>query len=153
MAEPGPGRPYGFYSAPEYLYQLQGQMIRAVRVRVDVGIHTGRMTYDQARDYFVEHAEFYPRACGLADADARAACDSAERAIYRYSKWPTQAITYNLGKNAIVELREAVKKTMGTDYSPRAFHQSLMLKGTVPVVFFRDRFGVLVGRSVERQSR
>ena len=140
MAEPGPGRPYGFYSAPEYLYQLQGQMIRAVRVRVDVGIHTGRMTYDQARDYFVEHAEFYPRACGLADADARAACDSAERAIYRYSKWPTQAITYNLGKNAIVSLRDETKKLMGAGYSPRAFHERFMRMGTVPVAFFRDVF-------------
>ena len=147
MAEPGPGRPYGFYSAPEYLYQLQGQMIRAVRVRVDVGIHTGRMTYDQARDYFVEHAEFYPGACGLADADARAACDSAERAIYRYSKWPTQAITYNLGKNAIVSLRDETKTLMGTDYSPRAFHETFMRMGTVPVAFFKDAF------SVQRQSR
>jgi uncharacterized protein (DUF885 family) len=150
MAEPGPGRPYGFYSAPEYLYQLQGQMIRAVRVRVDVGIHTGRMTYDQARDYFVEHAEFYPGACGLADADARAACDSAERAIYRYSKWPTQAIAYNLGKNAIVSLREDTKKLMGTDYSPRAFHERFMRMGPVPVAFFRDQPFLV---SVERQSR
>ena len=81
MAEPIAGRPYGFYSAPEYLYELQGQMMRAVRVRVDVGIHTGRMTFNEARDYFVEHAEFYPGACGLTSADARAACDTAERAI------------------------------------------------------------------------
>lgn len=140
MGEPVPGRPYGFYSAPEYLYQLQGQMIRAVRVRVDVGLHTGRMTYDQARDYFVEHADFYPGACSLAGADARAACDSAERAIYRYSKWPTQALAYNLGKNAIISLREEHKKKTGTAYSPRAFHERFMRMGTVPVVFFRDVF-------------
>jgi uncharacterized protein (DUF885 family) len=140
MAEPVEGRPYGFYSAPEYLYELQGQMMRAVRVRVDVGIHTGRMTFDEARDYFVEHAEFYPGACGLKDPDARAACESADRAIYRYSKWPTQAIAYNLGKNAIISLREATKKAMGTAYSPRAFHERFMGIGTVPVAFFRDVF-------------
>jgi uncharacterized protein (DUF885 family) len=140
MAEPVTGRPYGFYSAAEYFYELQGQITRAVRVRVDVGIHTGRMTFDEARDYFVEHSEFYPGACGLTDADARAACDSAERAIYRYSKWPTQAIAYNLGKNAIVSLREETKKTMGTAYSPRAFHERFMRMGTVPVAFFRDVF-------------
>jgi uncharacterized protein (DUF885 family) len=152
MAEPVANRPYGFYTPAEYLYQLQGQMTRAVRVRVDVGIHTGRMTFDQARDYYVEHAEFYPGACGLKDPDARAACDAADRAIYRYSKWPTQAIAYNLGKNAIITLREEVKKTMGTDYSHKAFHQSFMRMGTVPVVFFRDAFGVLVARnpSVQR---
>jgi uncharacterized protein (DUF885 family) len=140
MAEPVAGRPYGFYSAPEYLYELQGQMMRAVRVRVDVGIHTGRMTFDEARDYYVEHVEFYPGACGMKDPDARAACDAADSAIYRYSKWPTQAIAYNLGKNAIISLREATRKNMGTAYSPRAFHERFMRMGTVPVVFFRDVF-------------
>ncbi len=140
MAEPIAGRPYGFYSAPEYLYELQGQMLRAVRVRVDVGIHTGRMTFDQARDYFVEHAEFYPGACALTNADARAACDRADGAIFRYSKWPTQAIAYNLGKDAIIALREEFKKKTGTAYSARAFHERFMRMGTVPVAFFRDVF-------------
>jgi uncharacterized protein (DUF885 family) len=140
MAEPVAGRPYGFYSVAEYFYALQGQMTRAVRVRVDVGIHTGRMTFDQARDYYLDHVEFYPGACALKDADAVAACDTAERAIYRYSKWPTQAIAYNLGKHAIIGLREETKKSMGTAYSPRAFHEKFMRMGTVPVVFFRDSF-------------
>jgi uncharacterized protein (DUF885 family) len=142
MAEPAPGRPYGFYSAPEYFYELQGQMTRAVRVRVDVGIHTGRMTFDEARDYYVEHAEFYPGACGKTDPDARAACESADRAIYRYSKWPTQAIAYNLGKNAIIALRDEVKNKMGTAYSARVFHERFMRMGTVPVTFFRAVFGL-----------
>ena len=51
------------------------------------------------------------------DPAARAAADVAQRAIYRYSKWPTQAITYNLGKNAIVNLREAYKAKTGAKYS------------------------------------
>ena len=140
MAEPVTGRPYGFYTAPEYLYELQGQMMRAVRVRVDVGIHTGRMTFDQARDYYVEHVEFYPGACGMTEPDARAACDAADRAIYRYSKWPTQAIAYNLGKNAIISLREQTRKATGTAYSPRAFHEKFMGMGTVPAAFFSDLF-------------
>jgi uncharacterized protein (DUF885 family) len=88
----------------------------------------------------VEHAELYPGACGLTDPDARAACDTAERAIYRYSKWPTQAIAYNLGKNAIISLREEFRKKWGTAYSPRTFHERFMRMGTVPVVFFRDVF-------------
>jgi len=140
MAEPVANRPYGFYTPAEYLYELQGQMTRAVRVRVDVGIHTGRMTFNEARDYFVEHAELYPGACGLTGPDALAVCDTAERAIYRYSKWPTQAIAYNLGKNAIISLREEFRKKWGTAYSPRTFHERFMRMGTVPVVFFRDVF-------------
>ena len=67
------------------------------------------------------------RACAPAtDPAAKAAFDSATRAIYRYSKWPTQAITYNLGKNAIIELREACKARIGLlvlgEEIPRALH-------------------------------
>lgn len=142
MSEPAPGRPYGFYSAPEYLYELQGQLLRAVRIVVDVGIHTGRMTFDEAVDYFTAHVSFYPGACSRAagDADARAVCENARKAIYRYSKWPTQAITYNLGKNAIVELREAYRAKRGAAYSAKDFHQRLMRMGTIPVGYFRNQF-------------
>ena len=142
MSEPAPDRAYGFYTAGEYLYELQAQLLRAVRVRVDVGIHTGRMSFDEAMDYFTEHVSFYPRACARAAADptARAICDSASRAIYRYSKWPTQAITYNLGKNAIIELREAYRAKKGDAYSAKEFHERLMRMGSIPVGFFREQF-------------
>jgi uncharacterized protein (DUF885 family) len=142
MSEPRPNHKYGFYSAGEYLYELQGQLLRAVRIRVDVGLHTGRMTFDQAIDYFTEHVSFYPNARLLAAGDpiARAIADGALRAIYRYSKWPTQAITYNLGKNAIIELREACKTATGPGFSAKTFHERFMGMGPVPVAHFRDSF-------------
>ncbi len=140
MAEPADGKPYGFYTAGERLYELQGQLMRAVRVRVDVGIHTGRMTFDEAVRYFAEHVEFYPGAPDAAATDptARAITESAQRAIYRYSKWPTQAITYNLGKNAIIQLREEVRKQEGGKFSARAFHERLMRQGTIPAGYVRE---------------
>jgi uncharacterized protein (DUF885 family) len=142
MAEPAPGRPHGFYSAGEHFYELQGQLLRAVRVRVDVGLHTGRMSFDQATEYFVDRVSFYPGACGLAGRDktAAAVCDQAEHAIYRYSKWPTQAITYNLGKNTILSLREAERKQLGARFSARRFHERFMGMGTVPPGHFREAF-------------
>jgi uncharacterized protein (DUF885 family) len=142
MAEPAGGKPYGFYTAAERLYELQGQLLRAVRVRVDVGIHTRRMTFDQAVDYFAEHVEFHPgaRAAAAKDPGARAIMDSAERALYRYSKWPTQAITYNLGKTQIIELRETLRKRQGAKFSPRAFHERFIGMGTIPVGYFREGF-------------
>jgi uncharacterized protein (DUF885 family) len=142
MAEPAPGRPHGFYTAAEHLYELEGQLLRAVRVRVDVGIHTGRMTYDEGIDYFTENVSFYPNACSRAGSDptARAICEGAQRAMYRYSKWPTQAITYNLGKNAIIELREAYRKQKGQGYSAKEFHEKLMGMGTIPAGYFRESF-------------
>jgi uncharacterized protein (DUF885 family) len=140
MAEPAPGAPYGFYSPAEYLWELQGQLHRAARVRIDVGLHTGRMSYDEAIEYYTEKVNFYPGACGKAssDADAKAVCDGAARQIYRYSKWPTQALTYNLGKTAIVDLREAYRSRKGAAYSPREFHERFMRQGTIPPGFFRE---------------
>ncbi len=142
MAEPVPDHKYGFYSPGEYLYELQGQLLRAVRIRVDVGIHTGRMSFDQAIDYFTEHVLFTPGARDRAAGDpaARAAFDSATRAIYRYSKWPTQAITYNLGKNAIIELREACRVKTGPTFSAKKFHEHFMSQGQIPVAFIKDGF-------------
>jgi uncharacterized protein (DUF885 family) len=142
MAQSHADHPYGFYSPAEYMYELQGQLLRAVRVHVDVGIHTGRMTYDDAVNYYTEHVSFFPNACAQAarDPQAKAICDEAQRAIYRYSKWPTQAITYNLGKNAIVDLREAYRTRRGSAYSPREFHERLMQMGTIPAGYFKDVF-------------
>ena len=142
MAEPGPGRPHGFYTPAEHLYELQGQLLRAARVRVDVGLHTGRMTFSQAVDYFTEHVQFYPgaRARAAHDPAARALCEIATRAIYRYSKWPTQAVTYNLGKNEVVGLRDEARRRQGSGFSARAFHERLMRMGTIPVGYYRDAF-------------
>jgi uncharacterized protein (DUF885 family) len=142
MAEPVEGRPYGFYTAGEYLYMLQGQLMRATRVHVDVGIHTGRMSFDEAVDYFAEHVQFYPgaRAAASHDAVAKAVMDSCNRAIYRYSKWPTQAITYNLGKTAIQKLRADVMAKQGAAFNAKAFHEKFMGMGTIPVGYFRESF-------------
>jgi uncharacterized protein (DUF885 family) len=124
------------------MYELQGQLLRAVRIVVDVGIHTGRMTYDQAVDYFTANVNFFPNARARADNDpvARAVAEGAGRAIYRYSKWPTQAITYNLGKNAIIQLREAYRQARGSAYTPKEFHERFMKMGMIPPGFYRDTF-------------
>lgn len=140
MAEPQPGASEGFYTPEERLYQLQGKLYRDLRVRVDTGIHTGRMTYNDAVDLFSEIVDFLPGKCGDASKpDAkRASCESAERAIFRYSKWPTQAITYRLGKEQIYALREEAARLAGARFSPKAFHVLFMEQGTIPAGYFRE---------------
>ncbi len=69
-----------------------------------------------------------------------ATCDSARRAIYRYSKWPTQAITYHLGKRDILGLRERSREILGERFSLREFHERFLSAGTIPTGYFRDRF-------------
>ena len=68
----------------------------------------------------------------------RASCRSAERAIFRYSKWPTQAITYRLGKDQIFALRAEAAKLLGDKFSPKEFHLLFMRQGTIPAGYFRE---------------
>jgi uncharacterized protein (DUF885 family) len=142
MAEPQPGAPQGFYTPEERLYQLQGKLYRDLRVRVDTGIHTGRMTYDDAVDLFSQVVDFLPGSCRdtatTAKDDKRASCASAAGAIFRYSKWPTQAITYRLGKDQIYALREEAAKLQGDRFSPKTFHLLFMKQGTIPSGYFRE---------------
>jgi uncharacterized protein (DUF885 family) len=137
MAEPAPGRPHGFYDAAEHLVELQWQLIRAVRVRVDVGIHTGRMTFDEAVDTFAREASFLPDARTRASSDdgARGVFEGASEQIARYAQQATQAITYNLGKAAIVELRAQAEKRGAFD-AP-AFHERLLKQGMIPAGHLR----------------
>jgi uncharacterized protein (DUF885 family) len=142
MAEPQPGFPTGFYTPEERLYQLRGKLYRDLRVRIDTGLHTGRMSYDDAVDLFSQVVDFQPGSCREANAsktDAkRSSCKSAEAAIFRYSKWPTQAITYRLGKDQIFALRKDAAQALGERFSAKDFHVLFMKQGTIPVGYFRD---------------
>lgn len=140
MAEPQPDAPNGFYTPEEHLYQLQGQLYRDLRVRIDTGIHTGRITYDDATTMFSEVVDFLPGSCATPNGPAakRASCEAAERAIFRYSKWPTQAITYRIGKAQIYALREDASKLLGPKFSAKAFHLAFIRQGTIPSGYFKD---------------
>jgi uncharacterized protein (DUF885 family) len=142
MAEPQPGFPNGFYTPEEHLYQLKGKLYRDLRVRIDTGLHTGRLAYDDAVDLFSQVVDFLPGSCRDAEATKneakRASCSGAEGAIYRYSKWPTQAITYRLGKDQIYALRADAQKLLGDRFNAKDFHLLFMQQGTIPVGYFRD---------------
>jgi len=142
MAEPQPGAPEGFYTPEERLYQLQGKLYRDLRVRIDTGIHTNRMMYSEAVDLFSEIVDFLPGKCSdtaaLKSEAKQASCGSSERAIFRYSKWPTQAVTYRLGKDEILALRKEAAALVGESFSPKTFHLLFMKQGTIPSGYFRD---------------
>jgi uncharacterized protein (DUF885 family) len=141
MAEPQANAPQGFYTPEERLYQLQGKLYRDLRVRLDTGLHTGRLNYDDAVDLFSQVVNFQAGSCrdtaGMTEAK-RASCQGAERAIFRYSKWPTQAITYRLGKDQIFALREEAHRRLGDKFVPKDFHLLFMRYGTIPANYFRD---------------
>jgi uncharacterized protein (DUF885 family) len=142
LAEPQPGAPHGFYSPEEHLYQLRGKLYRDLRVRIDTGIHTGRLSFEDAVTLFSEVVDFLPGSCQDAAAlklDAKqASCKSARGAVTRYARWPTQAITYRLGKEQIQDLRRRAQQMLGTRFSAKQFHLEFMKQGTIPAGYFGE---------------
>ena len=142
VGEPQPSAPNGFYSPEEHLYQLRGKLYRDLRVRIDAGIHTGKMRFDEAVTLFSEMVDFLPGSCqdpaALKLESKRASCDAARRAVTRYSRWPTQAITYRLGKEQILALRKRAQEKLGNAFSAKRFHLEFMKQGTIPAGYFGD---------------
>ena len=142
LAEPQPDAPNGFYTPEQHLYQLRGQIYRDLRVRVDTGIHTGRMQFEEAVTLFSDVVDFLPGSCqdpkALKGVEKRTSCEAARRAVTRYSRWPTQAITYIMGKDQILALRKRAQQELGDHYSPQRFHLEFMRQGTIPAGYFGD---------------
>ncbi len=150
MAEPRPGAPHGFYSPEQRLYQLQGELYRDLRVRIDTGIHTGRMSFEDAVTAYSESVDFIPGSCRdskvKADGAKRASCESARSEVTRYARWPTQAITYRLGKEQILSLRHRAQRLLGPEFSEQRFHLEFMKQGTIPSGYFAEDLLRALGR-------
>jgi uncharacterized protein (DUF885 family) len=141
-AEPQEKAPSGMYTPEEHLYQLKGQLYRDLRVRIDTGIHTGRISFEDAVTLFSETVDFVPGSCHDTQAlksEAKAAsCKVARAAVTRYARWPTQAITYRLGKDQILALRKRAQQSEGAHFSAKRFHLEFMKQGTIPAGYFGD---------------
>ena len=144
VGEPRTNLPDGFYSPEERFFELQNQLLRDARVVIDTGIHCGFMSFEDAVTYYARNVVFVkgPVSTDPAlnpDAAERAAVASARREIFRYSKWPTQAITYHLGKAEILALREECQEFEGPAFSERRFHEEFLSEGQIPPAAFRAR--------------
>jgi len=142
LAEAAPGAPHGFYTPEERLYELRAKLLRDLRVRIDTGIHTGRLRFEDAVTLYSEVVDFLPGPCQDAAgprADVKqASCNAARAAIARFARWPTQAITYRLGREQIVALRRRAQLELGTRFSERRFHLEFMRQGPIPAGYFRE---------------
>jgi len=142
LAEAAPGAPHGFYTPEERLYQLRARLLRDLRVRIDTGIHTGRLHFEDAVTLYSEVVDFLPGSCqdeAVLKADLKqASCNAARQGVARCARWPTQAITYRLGREQIVALRRRAQLELGARFSERRFHLEFMRQGPIPAGYFRD---------------
>jgi uncharacterized protein (DUF885 family) len=104
------------------LGQLEDALLRNARFIVGIQIHTGNMTLDQAKQFFVQ--EGYQTAA-VADVETK-----------RGTSDPTY-LMYTLGKLQILKLRDDYRKMRGNDFSLLEFHNRLMQQGGVPLKIIR----------------
>ncbi len=105
------------------LGQLQDALLRNARFIVGIEMHTGKMTMDQAEEFFQK--EGY---------------QSKETAVVETKRGagdPTY-LYYTLGKLEIMKLREDLKKKQGTAFSLQKFHDDFLKQGFPPVKIVRE---------------
>lgn len=108
----------GYYDDAQRLIQLEWTLVRAARIVLDVGLHVGEMTFEQAVKILTNDVHL-ERALAVSE-------------VKRYSGDPTQPSAYLIGRELIFQLRERARERDGAAFSLKAFHSDLLSRGTVP---------------------
>jgi uncharacterized protein (DUF885 family) len=117
----------GLYAEDPFgdLGRLQDELFRAVRLVVDTGLHQDRWSREQAIEY-------------MASATG-AHMSEVEPEIERYMAWPAQALGYKLGMLRLLDLRAAAEESLGSAFDIRAFHDTVLLEGAMPLAVLEQR--------------
>jgi uncharacterized protein (DUF885 family) len=114
------GKELGLYKDPyQYIGALNDEMLRAVRLVVDTGMHTGKMTREQAITYMLDNMP--------------ASEEDDISAVERYMAIPGQALSYKIGQLKIRELRARYEKQLGSKFNLSNFHDELLKDGAMPL--------------------
>lgn len=109
----------GFLTPLEQAAEQQSRVRMLARTIVDISLHTGLMSYEDALDFYVAEV-------GMSQAAAAAEAT-------KNSMFPGTAVMYWLGTQGILQLREAMRAREGASFSFRAFHDALLSRGAIPV--------------------
>jgi uncharacterized protein (DUF885 family) len=120
------GKEVGLYQDPISDYgRLSGEMLRAIRLVVDTGVHAKHWNRQQMVDFFHEHStEDEP---------------SIQAEVDRYIAMPGQALAYKIGQLKIIELRERAKAQLGPKFDIKAFHDEVLDAGALPLDVLEKR--------------
>ena len=114
------GYEMGLFADPYQRFgTLSDEMLRAMRLVVDTGLHTKRWTRDQAIDYMLTHSNI-----GRTDATAE---------VERYIAIPGQALAYKIGALTIQRLRKKAEAELGPKFDIKDFHAQVLMTGALPL--------------------
>jgi uncharacterized protein (DUF885 family) len=127
------GKEFGFYEHPDaYFGHLNDELLRAVRLVVDTGIHAEGWSREKAIGYARDT---------LGYSDAR-----AQNQIERYMVMPAQALSYKIGALKILELRERARLGLGGKFTYAGFHDVVIGDGTLPLPILEARVNAWITR-------
>lgn len=114
------GKELGLYTDPyQHMGALGDEMHRAIRLVVDVAMHTKGMTREQAIKYMMDNEAMSEQ--------------GATAEIERYMAIPGQALSYKIGALKIRELRTKYEKQLGSKFKLSAFHDEFLKDGCMPL--------------------
>jgi uncharacterized protein (DUF885 family) len=117
-------REAGFDDEAPFRLMLHTDAIwRACRIILDVRLHRGEISVDDAIEFLIRNTGF-ERPNAVAE-------------VERYTSTPTYQLSYLLGKVMILRLREDERRRLGADFSLKRFHDALIYAGSLPVSFHR----------------
>jgi uncharacterized protein (DUF885 family) len=112
---------------------LDDEMLRAMRLVVDTGLHTKGWTRDQAIAYMLGNS-------GMGRTDATAE-------VERYIAIPGQALSYKLGALTIQRLRKQAEQALGPKFDIRAFHEQVLGSGALPLPVLEAKINRWIAQS------
>jgi uncharacterized protein (DUF885 family) len=119
------GKQLGCYADPyQYFGSLQQQIHRAIRLVVDVSLHTGKMNREEAIKYVLENE---PISEQFATAE-----------VERYMAFPGQALSYKIGELTIEGIRDKSMAALGTKFNLRNFHDAILKGGCMQLDIFEE---------------
>ncbi len=130
----GLGNELGLYTDPyQYFGRLGNEMHRALRLVIDVGLHTKGWTREQAIKYDLEN-----------EADSEAAITSE---VERYMAIPGQALSYKIGEQRILALKKQAQTALGDKFNIQKWHNEVLNDGCVPLAILEKKIQNFITKS------
>jgi uncharacterized protein (DUF885 family) len=104
---------------------LDDEMLRAMRLVVDSGLHAKGWSRDKAIQYMLDNSS-------MGETDAK-------NEVERYIVWPGQALAYKIGQIKILELRARAEKALGPKFDIRDFHAQVLMSGALPLTILEKK--------------
>jgi uncharacterized protein (DUF885 family) len=128
------GYDMGFFKDPYQRFgTLSDEMLRAMRLVVDTGLHSKGWTREKAIEYMLANSDM-----GKTDATAE---------VERYIAIPSQALAYKIGALTIQRLKAKAKTELGDKFDVREFHNQILNTGALPLAILEKKIDSWIAAS------